>query len=45
VVAVGQYADWSALAKVRLDPEFAQFLETMRNYPNPASAVYEEVVL
>jgi hypothetical protein len=50
VVAVSQFADWGTFAKMRSDPEFAQFLETMRNNPNPpmdvvASAVYEEVVL
>jgi hypothetical protein len=50
VVALSQYADWGALAKVRSDPEFVQFLETIRNNPNPAadivaSSVFDEVVL
>jgi len=50
VVAVSQYADWAAFVKVRSDPDFTKFLETLRNNPNPpmdvvASAVYEEIVL
>jgi hypothetical protein len=50
VVVLSQYADWGGFAKLRSDPEFAQFVETMPNNPNPpahivASSVYEEVML
>ena len=46
----GTVADWAAFVKVRSDPDFTKFLETLRNNPNPpmdvvASAVYEEIVL
>jgi len=50
VVAVGRYADWAMFAKVRSDAEFEQFLEKMRNNPDPpadvvTSAVLEEVAI
>jgi hypothetical protein len=45
VVAVGRYADWAMFAKVRSDAEFEQFLEKMRNNPDPPADVVSSAVL
>jgi len=50
IIAVGQYPDWGAFAKMRSDPEFQSFVEGIRNNSDPpaeivASGVFEEVTI
>ena len=50
IIAVGQYPDWGAFAKMRSDPEFQSFIEGIRNNSDPpaeivASGVFEEVTI
>jgi uncharacterized protein (DUF1330 family) len=48
LVAVSEFKDWNAFAKVRTDPEFAQAIERIRSAANPAADIvgrdlYEEL--
>src|SRR5689334_19995627 len=50
IVAVGQYSDWAAFAKLQSDPEFNKLLQGLRSNTSPpwdsvVASVNEEVAL
>ena len=50
IIGVEQYSDWNHFAKVRSDPEIAQFLDRLRRDANPpwesfTVSISEEVAL